>query len=225
LIEPKQQLDSSSNNSQKAAKQEENNIVKHDHRSKLESTISQHARFAYIYLGWMNLTDQNMPLIIRQAVRYKQCIRLSLENNRLTSTGLTLLIDELIEANNISLWWLDLSFNTEIGYAGCQHLARLLQSQTRTLTYLILQDTGMTDSGFELLIQALCVNSSLEELNVTLNKLVTDNCVCYVISMLERNHTLKVLQLFDCGLSETGKNQLKEAVAMEKMKNDFIVVI
>ena len=205
--------------SQQTSEQDEEKTVNHDYRNDLETKISKYKTGAFIYLGRMSLTDQDIPSIIQQAVRDKRCGRLSIENNRLTSNALKKLIVELIEGKNTSLWWLDLSSNIEIGNTGFQYLPRLLQSDNRTLKYLLLKDTGLTDSGFECLLKALAENSSLKGLDVSFNKLITDKCLSPLISMLARNNTLHTLQLVGCGLSETSKNHLESIVSARKSTN------
>jgi Ran GTPase-activating protein (RanGAP) involved in mRNA processing and transport len=175
-------------------------------------------------LSSMNLTDNDLPLIIQRAFRGEKnkCIGLILRDNTLTSIGVKMLVDELLMART-NLKYLSFSNNSGIGDVGIEHLVRLLQ-RNRSITFLALPHTGITDRSVRLLTDTLCglnPDSScppLEKLYISFNKLITDESVEALLQLLEQNQTLKVLSLEHCSLSEKAQRRLRQAVIKTKKK-------
>jgi len=169
------------------------------------------------------VTDIGVPLIIQRAFQNekKKCIRLILRDNALTSVGVKMLVDELLRIPN-NLRNLGLSANPNIGDTGVEHLVRLLETN-RSITLLALHNTGITDRGVRLLANVLCHVSTdsitfLEKLYISFNKSITDESVETLIQILEQNHTLKVLSLQHCGLSDRARRRLRLVTAKKKKK-------
>ncbi|CAF2945284.1 unnamed protein product [Rotaria sp. Silwood2] len=175
-------------------------------------------------LSSMNITDHDMILIIQRAFYdYKsKCIGLILRNNDLTSIGVKMLVDTLISSRT-KLKYLSFSNNPNIGDKGVEYLTNLLQ-KNRSLTFLALPNTGMTDYGVRLLADVLCgVNDDstcppLEKLHISFNKLITDQSIEALIQIIEQNQTLKLLSLQYCSLSDKVRRKLRKAVTKKKKK-------
>ncbi|CAF4206161.1 unnamed protein product, partial [Rotaria magnacalcarata] len=175
-------------------------------------------------LSSMNLTDNNMPSIIQRAFTEEKskCVGLILRDNALTSVGVMVLVEALLKTRT-KLKYLSFSNNTAIGDRGIEHLVRLLQ-KNRSITFLALPNTGITDHGVRLLADVLCgigPNSScspLEKLHISFNKSITDESIEVLIQILEQNKTLKTLALQHCGLSEDARDRLRQVAAKKKKK-------
>ena len=181
-------------------------------------------------LSSMNLTDQDVPMIVQRALRNKNkknCIGLILRDNDLTSVGVKLIVDRLLISSG-HFRYLSLSNNVNVKDAGIEHLALLIR-KSRSLTFLALPDTGISDRGVRLLADALgnvdgkssC--APLEKLYISFNKLITDESLAALSEILEHNQTLKVLSLQHCGLSEKARRQLRE-LGIKKKKRKFSLV-
>ncbi|CAF2781906.1 unnamed protein product [Rotaria sp. Silwood2] len=171
----------------------------------------------------MNLTDNDIPSIIQQALGKKtKCTGLLLRDNALTSLGVKMLVDALL-ATPKKLKYLSFSNNSAIGDVGIQHLVRLLKTN-RSIIFLAIPNTGMTDHGVRLLADVLsdiddassC--SSLEKLHISFNKLITDESLEAIIQILERNKTLKELSMQSCSLSDEARSQLRQTSTKTKKK-------
>lgn len=177
----------------------------------------------------MNLTDQDVPAILQRAFRSKKksCIGLILRDNALTSVGVKLLVDRLL-VSSVHFRYISLSNNVGVKDAGIEQLARLVR-KSRSLTFLALPDTGMTDRGVRLLADALCntaeksSSAPLEKLYISFNKLITDESVPALTEILQNNQTLKVLSLQHCSLSEKARQRLRQ-VGLKKKKRKFSLV-
>jgi hypothetical protein len=220
-------------------------------------------------LSSMNMTDDHIPMIIQRAFcgERKKCIGLNLHENAITSNGVKMIVDAML-ATRSSLKHLNFSNNPDIGDVGIQHLIRLLQNN-RTITFLALPNTGITDRGVRRLANLLCgvpqpadllvdvarptdilynirrsadvqqtadvvcdadtdssANSAvppspippLEKLYIPFNKLITDKSLEAILQILEQNHTLKVLSLQHCGLSDKARKRLRLVGAKMKKK-------
>ncbi|CAF3788349.1 unnamed protein product [Rotaria sp. Silwood1] len=174
-------------------------------------------------LSAMNLTDTDMPLIIQRALQKKtKCTGILLRDNGLTSLGVKILVDALL-ATPKKLKYLSFSNNTAIGDVGVQHLIRLLKAN-RSITFLALPNTGMTDQSVRLLADVLgdtdgdssC--SPLEKLHISFNKSITDESLAALTQILERNKTLKEFAIQHCSLSEEARYQLRQTITGTKKK-------
>lgn len=167
----------------------------------------------------------------------KQCTRLDLGYNALTSKGASLIADVL--KMNTTLEELELHHNTLLDI-GVQALAEALSSRNSTLKALGLGCNGITDQGAENLAEMLKTNrsitwlalagnkisdygvklladtlahqnTSLLVLSLHVNKSISDASVDTVIDMLQYNKSLKKLWIQDCSLSDDGKLKLRNA--------------
>jgi Ran GTPase-activating protein (RanGAP) involved in mRNA processing and transport len=127
------------------------------------------------------------------------------------------LLASALSLKNSSLKRINLAANG-ITDEGAQCLAEMLMTN-KTLVELGLSFNQIGDRGVELLANALAhYNSSLEELTLFSNKLISDLSVDPLIEMLTHNRTLKEFWLSDCNLSTTGKAKLRKS---GKSKENF----
>jgi Ran GTPase-activating protein (RanGAP) involved in mRNA processing and transport len=213
--------------------------------TKLEEIIQQEKNHSKIYLYQQNLTDRDMEIIIKQAIDKKQCKELYLGSNKFTSIGVSILADALNNNNQIleSLWLYDnqvcddgvyslvkaLSMNnktlkkldlgnTKITNVSVKHLAQMLKIN-KTLTHLYLNQNEIADNGIRILASTIQNhNTTIEVLHLSENKLLTDECVDSLLSMIKHNQSLKVLRVYDCSLSEKSKERLN---TLAKSKKNF----
>ncbi|UJR07523.1 hypothetical protein I4U23_011811 [Adineta vaga] len=164
-------------------------------------------------LSSMNLIDNDLPLII-QEIFYRQennCTGLILRNNFFSSNGIKILVDDLL-LTKTNLKCLCLSNNRDIGDKAIEHLIRLLQKNP-SLTLLALPQTGITDYGVRLLADVLCeFNLSLEKLDISFNRFITDQSLEALLDIVGQHQTLKELSIQYCSLSDEALQDLKDAI-------------
>jgi len=182
-----------------------------------------------------------METIVKQALIEKECTRLDLGYNVITSKGAAILADAL--KHNTTLEELDfhnnrvsdlgvhslaevLSSNNSIVKAlglgsngitdkGAEHLAEMLKTN-HTITWLALAGNQIGDRGVQLLANTLAhENKSLLVLSLHVNKSISDASVDAIIDMLQHNKSLKKLWMQDCNISEDGKFKLREAARIK----------
>jgi hypothetical protein len=210
----------------------------------LEISISKCQSRTTVDLSKQQLVDRDMETVIQQALIEKECTRLDLGYNNITSRGASILADAL--KHNTTLEELDfhnnrvldigvhslaevLSSNTSIVKAlglgsngitdkGAEHLAEMLKTN-RTITWLALAGNQIGDRGVQLLADTLAhQNTSLLVLSLHVNKSISDASVNAITNMLQHNKSLKKLWMQDCNISEEGKAKLREAA---KIKQGF----
>ncbi len=194
----------------------------------------------------MELIDPDMVIIVKQAIINKQCKFLSLQSNKMTSIGASILAEALNDNNTLETLYLGDNY---ISDDGVDSLARSLSSHNHTLKTLVFQKNRITDKGAKHLAQMLEVNetliwlylgeneisnegvrllskaienqfNSLEMLVLSANKLLTDLSVDYLLPMIEKNQSLKKLWIDNCNLSQAGKQRLDK---IQQTKKDFYV--
>jgi hypothetical protein len=79
------------------------------HNSDLERYIARFQSFSHVNLDEQQLTDQDMRIVVDQAIKNKQCVKLSLHNNRISSQGILILARGVSESTTLEE--LDLSGN------------------------------------------------------------------------------------------------------------------
>lgn len=187
-----------------------------------------------------------MELVVKQAILDKQCQFLSLQSNKITSVGASILAD-VFNQNQVRIETLDLSNNyisdngvesivhslssdnnntlrtlilqkNRITDKGARYLAEMLKTN-ETLLWLYLGENEISNEGVRLIAQAIeQENHSLEMLILSSNKLITDLSIDYIVSMLEKNQSLKKLWIDGCHMSDRGKQRLEK---IEQSKKSF----
>jgi hypothetical protein len=97
-----------------------------------------------VNLDRQNLTDEDMEIVVQEAIINKQCNRLELDNNKITSVGASVIARAL--NNNMTLERLNL-VNNCVGDTGVKSLTTTLSLNNCKLWFLSLQETGITDTG------------------------------------------------------------------------------
>jgi hypothetical protein len=188
----------------------------------LEEKLTACSPNGYLDLTELNLQDQDIPTIIKRAVRERRCKSISFSKNSLSSAGATMFVNELIETNNTTLKGLFLKGNSSLGDHQAQEVARLLTNDYPTLIELSLSKGALTDEEVILLCRALQRNVILQHFYAPINVEITDACVDSLIEMLQNNKTLQGLYLPLCSLSSDGRNRLKQAV---KERKGFTLIV
>ncbi|CAF3064172.1 unnamed protein product, partial [Rotaria sp. Silwood2] len=168
-------------------------------------------------LSSMNITDNDMSLVIEKVFgkRKTKCTGFILRDNNLTSVGVKMFVDALTETR-VKLKYLNLSNNSNVGDQGIEYLVNLFK-KSRSITFLALSNTGMTDRSVRLLADLLCdvdADSTcppLEKLYLSFNEFITDDSMEALLQILHQNRTLQVLSVQYCHLSEGVRRILREA--------------
>ncbi len=213
---------------------------------KLEQKIAQSYIHSSICLDEMELIDQDMEIVVKHAINNEQCKFLSLQSNKITSIGATILAEALNNNNTLEALYLG---NNYISDDGIDSLVNILSNHNNTLKILVLQKNRITDKGVRYLSQMLEVNqtliwlylgeneisdegirilskvienqnNTLEMLVLSSNKLLTDLSIDYLLQMIKHNQSLKKLWIDNCNLSQTGKQKLDE---IQQSKKDFYI--
>ena len=93
------------------------------------------------------------------------------------------------QAHTVCVLGLDISGN-KIGNKGLVHVATVVQSNTTVLRTLKIAGCSTSDEGVESLARALAVNKSLQELDISYNK-IGDNGIAHIATALQKNTTLE----------------------------------
>ena len=134
---------------------------------------------------------------------------LNLENNSIGDTGVKLLCD-VLSTTNWTLKRIDLNENN-ITSIGLQYLAKMLKTNS-SLIWLGLHTNSIGDRGMEALVDTLTRdNKNLEVLDLCFNKSITDKCVESLIEMVQHNRSLKRFHMFNCNVSEAGRDRIRRA--------------
>ncbi len=205
---------------------------------KLEERIDEYELRSTADLRNMTLTDDDMEIVAEQAIIKKQCKRLYLQDNNITSRGASIIaaalknnrtleilnlsnnhvfdmgarsLSETLSSNNSILQLLDLCSN-DITDLGAQHLTEMLKTN-QTLIFLRLSSNKISDQGIQLLANVLArQNNSLQEFYIDHNKLISDLSTDSLVQMLKYNRSLKRFCISHCNLSKKGKKRLRQVV-------------
>ena len=183
-----------------------------------------------------------MEIIVKEAIIKKQCEKLDLRINQITSVGASIIakalnnntvlknlnfdedrfgdmgvhaITKTLSLNNCKVCLLDLQ-STGITDKGAEYLAEMLKANT-TLIGLLLGNNEISDRGVQYLTNALTHrNTTLCSLYINDNKLISDASVNSLVEMLNHNPTLTCLRIDVCNLSEKGKEKLRQIAKSKK---------
>jgi Ran GTPase-activating protein (RanGAP) involved in mRNA processing and transport len=201
-----------------------------------------------IDLGFQQLTDWDMNSIIQQVIINKQCTKLWLPGNTITSAGASILASGLSNTNRLERLYLS---GNCLSDKGVKFLADELVNNKQTLKILNLQDNAITDLGVEYLSDMLtkntalislsldknrisdvgvrlmaCTlekyNNTLEHLDLSANNGITDMIVPILYQMIKCNRSLNELSIHSCNLSRKGKEQLRKATAIKQNLNVYV---
>ncbi len=214
--------------------------------SRLETLLAQCQPLSEVCLDKQQLTDEDIKIVVQQAVINKQCKSLSLAHNDITPEGASFLADALCNNKTLQELWL---YGNHVSDIGVHHLAQALTGNTtlkklglaanditdtgvsylvemikknRTLSMLGLAMNKIGDQGVQILADALThQNTSLEILTLDRNELIADSSVDSFARMIRRSRSIKELWVHGCSLSENSQKRLQEVA---QSKKDFKVV-
>lgn len=156
-------------------------------------------------LGCNGITSKELSKITERVSTSKSIRRLYLGNNRVADDGVCILAPVV---TNSSLYVLGLS-NNIITDQGVCYLAEMLK-RNKALTVLGLENNQIGNQGVEMLAAVLKnENSSLQHLLLAENTKITDSSVESLVNMLRSNKALNRLDLRNCSLSKTAKTTLR----------------
>ncbi|CAF2772062.1 unnamed protein product [Rotaria sp. Silwood2] len=205
---------------------------------KLEDRIKICPMDSEINLNQQNLTDQDMNIVVQEAIINKRCKKLSLENNIITSQGAITIANGL--NNNTTLEALIL-YHNHLSDLGVRHLSKVLSTNSSNLKILGIGSNSITDNGIQYLAQMLKKNQSLivlglvfneitdqgvrlladalshdnqtlQFLHLSKNKSISNSSFEYLNQMLKRNHSLRELWMQNCSLSNDIKQNLRQSI-------------
>ena len=209
--------------------------------SRLELRLLKCTTRTTIDLSSQQICDRDVEIIVKQALIDKQCTRLDLGSNEITDKGASMIADALRE--NLTLEELEFH-NNHISDIGVHSLAAVLSSTNsmlkalglgsngitddgveslaemlktnRTVTWLALAGNKISDYGAQLLVHTLAhQNNSLRVLSLHVNEMITDASIDSIVSMIEKNRSLKKLWMQHCSFTEKGKEKLKDAARIK----------
>ncbi|CAF1439114.1 unnamed protein product [Adineta steineri] len=159
-------------------------------------------------LSSMNLTDDDIQIIVDKVIKKNKCTSLSLSKNQITSDGIRILCESIKKNKNLT--HLTLSSNP-IGDEGIKYINDLILNSP-FIVQLSLADTNLTDNGIITFTKVLTGKGlALRGIDLRSNKSITDSSVEYFLQMTDKNETLSTCRLGDCGFSQDGKDRLKDA--------------
>lgn len=211
---------------------------------KLKSRISW-CLPACMYIGELNITDRDVPLIVKEAIGRKRSSFLDLNHNTITAEGARLIANVLNQntslkvlrfwhnylldsgasfivqalCSNTTLTTLCLASNglTDTCAADIAHMLK----KNQTLIVFYLDNNAITDEGMVILMNSLCHNETLNQLYLHDNA-ITDKSNSSIEKMLNRNHTLQMLSLGNNQFSEQGQTYLRN---LARQKNNFQIFV
>ncbi|CAF0764415.1 unnamed protein product [Adineta ricciae] len=207
-------------------------------KSRLEYLINQYPGQDQITLIKQKVTDADMPMIVKDAIKKKKCRALLLSENSITAAGLLVLNTEL--KTNKSLEFLSLSCN-RLCDKGVISLANVLAANVSRITALSLHSTNITDKSVQHLCDMLEINKCLTWLHLGMNKIsnegvkliantlahrnktlealdlsknaaIDDSCIDFLEEMFKNEITLNTLWIHHCKLTPDGNNRLHKIV-------------
>ena len=101
--------------------------------------------------------------------------------------------------------------DTEIGFPDCASICSLLKRSN--LTFLDVSENSLSPSSISLILDTLKnQNDSLKTINLSCSNFIME-CINSLALMLEKNWTLEVLYLWDCGITDSGIASLAEVLS------------
>ncbi|UJR19425.1 hypothetical protein I4U23_022555 [Adineta vaga] len=160
--------------------------------SKLEKMIRQSYDRSRIDLGNQRLIDSDMIIVVKEAIIKKQCIKLNLMNNSITSKGAFILASGL---KNNSILQVLILCSVRIGDLGIQYIARALTNNNNSIKVLNVSSNGLTDKSAEDLAMMLKTNKTLVFLDLSRNELGDEGIAILANALQNHNNTLEYLDL------------------------------
>lgn len=170
------------------------NALQRRAESELDEIITTSKEHDEIDLTGRMVFDDHIATSILPAISAKQCMKLRLGHNMITSSGGSALANALLHnytLEQLSLW------NNRLLDIGAEFLAKSLAINRNALRKLDLSANGITDVGASKLAQMLKTNKTLTHLSLCRNE-ISDQGVQQIVKVLQkRNKTLQALSLSD----------------------------
>jgi len=131
---------------------------------------------------------------------------LTLDYNKFGNEGLFQLVNGLKFSKTLT--YLSIAY-CDINENGIKYITDYIASPTCTLEKFNVQGNSLKNAGFNILIQALVVNTSLEELNI--NNILfgkDDDTISNLVGLMQANTTLLAYQLKFNLINDKGKNSI-----------------
>lgn len=205
------------------------------HRLKIETLSYRNRSTRKISLRNQQITDNDIPIVIKSTIRNRQCQILDLGCNHIDSDGIFKLAESLennrtlellslhqnslsetsifhltakLASNKSALQWLDLEA-TNLSNTSAQYLANMLITN-QTITGLWLSKNQIGYDGVKHLTTVLInYNTNLNYLDLENNPDINDSCLDTLVDMIKYNRSLKFLYLNNCQLSLKSKSILR----------------
>ena len=203
----------------------------------LKELIDQYGRNSLISLNNIKLNGNDMNILIDFGLIYQKCHAIILGNNSLTINSTLKLFSSL--SWNGTLTKLVIS-NNPLSDESMKCLCDSLSYYNRTLKEIVLRSNEISDQGLIYFSDTLKSNetlitiglqenrisdqsiqylstilfsypNSVENLSLYSNKLITDLSVQSFIQITQKTIPLKSFWIWDCQLSDQGKDQIKQS--------------
>ncbi|CAF1136572.1 unnamed protein product [Adineta ricciae] len=158
----------------------------------LKQLIEQYQPNSKITLTGQRLTDQNMYIVVQEALVSKQCEELWIAYNQINSEGVRILAEGLSKSTTLKMLAIG---QDHLHNEGIQYLASALSRTNNTLESLALERTGLTDNGIEYLSEMLKTNRHLKVLILPTNLISDQGVKILADTLIRHNRTLKVVDL------------------------------
>lgn len=146
----------------------------------------------------------------------KYLTKLIITNNQLSDLSIKSL-SESLSFNNSTLKQLNLGSN-QLDDQSLIYLSDMLKSN-QTIISIGLQDNQITDESIQYFSSVIeNFNKSIEDISLYSNKLITDLSIQSLSNMINQNNSLNTLWIWDCQLSEQGKQEIQQSI---QIKNHF----
>ena len=202
--------------------------------TKLEQVITRAQPQSLVKLTGEMLNDEDMDIVVRQAINGKRCTELDLMANDIRLKGASIIGNGLCD--NRSLEHLNISYNhigdggvrfivqsinrsavkildlgeTYMADEGAMSIAEILKTN-RTLTRLLLNENEITDRGLTSLIRVLTEqNRTLKILDLSLNKYITRASLNGLVNMIKKNTSLTKVDIRRCGMTRSDEARIAE---------------
>ncbi|CAF3674452.1 unnamed protein product [Rotaria socialis] len=194
------------------------------------------------------LQDEDIEFVVNEAITHKRCTELHLQRNIIKPKGVSTIALALKSNTTLQKLWLDNNCVSDIGVGAlakilsCNHssltmlglnanaitdegakcLANMLKTNTK-LIFLRLSNNAISDQGVQLLADALSRhNKTLESIDISSNKFVTDRSINCIARMLKTNESLSSLNISHCSLSENAKQNFR---VLTQSNDGFVLFI
>lgn len=207
------------------------------YRARSKIRISKYAGSSLLDLSEQYLRDVDMIWVAEEALVKKRCTQLDLSSNCITAQG-TQIVAEAIPSSHLQMIDLGFNHITDDGVQSLVQALLASNSSKSTLTELRLSSNGITDEGIRYLTQLLeDPNNNVKHLWLSYNEITAtgiqllaaaithnnaklellslienpfgDECADTLADMLQRNRSLKSLDISKTTLSLRSKARLK----------------